>query len=154
MLVCCSFTCWSPGGSQNGPMKYGLFILPLCCLCRCFHGIGSLDFSEFWHGARNPYHVVGDRAGVFLKNFFCPQNWGNGSKIGFFEFKKNLFYDFHWICSIMKTCIVCCVPAQILYLGKFLFLKYRSKWSQPTRFQDFQINHFSKKQPKILCMLI
>ena len=22
------------------------------------------------------------------KAFFCPKNWGNGSKIGFFEFKE------------------------------------------------------------------
>ena len=40
------------------------------CLSGCFLGIGSLDFSEFWHGARNPYEVVHDRARVFGKNNF------------------------------------------------------------------------------------
>ena len=31
----------------------------------------------------------------------------------------------------MKTYIICCVPAQIPYLGKFLFLRYGPKCSQP-----------------------
>ena len=25
---------------------------------------------------------------ISWKNFFCPKNWGNGLKIGFFEFKE------------------------------------------------------------------
>ena len=32
--------------------------------------------------------------------------------------------NFCWICSIMKTHNIYCVPAEILYLGKFLFLRY------------------------------
>ena len=51
---------------------------------------------------------------------------------------------FPWICSIMKICIIWCVPAQIFYLGKILLLRYNSKWSQPLRLQDLQINHFSR----------
>ena len=58
--------------------------------------------------------------------------------------KNNIFY---WISSLMKIYIICCVPAQIAYLGKFLFLRYRSKCSQPIRLQDFLINHISKTNP-------
>ena len=35
----------------------------------CFLGIGALDFSEFWHGSRNPYEVVCDRVKVIGINF-------------------------------------------------------------------------------------
>ena len=54
----------------------------------------------------------------FLKNFFCPKNWGNGPKTGFLALKKNLVINFHWICSIMNLFIIYCVPVQILYLEK------------------------------------
>ena len=37
-----------------------------------FLGIGSLAFSEFCHGARNPNDVVCDRT----------KHWENGSKLG------------------------------------------------------------------------
>ena len=73
----------------------------------------------------------------FLKNLFCPQNWGNGPKIGSLNLKKNLAINFHWICSIMNMFIVCCVPAQILYLGKILFLRCRPKYSQPIKLHNF-----------------
>ena len=61
----------------------------------------SLGFSEFGHGVRNPYQVVRDRARFFRKTFFCPKNWEDVPKIGFFEFKEkfghwfslNLFYN-------------------------------------------------------------
>ena len=71
------------------------------------------------------------------KNFFCPKIWGNGPQTGFFNLNKNLDDNFHWICSIMKICIICCVAAQILYLGKILFQNYRLTCSQPIRLQDF-----------------
>ena len=72
---------------------------------------------------------------IFWKIFFCPKNWGNGPKIGFFEFKENLVVNFQWICSIMKIYIICFVPAQILYLGKISFLRYISTCSQPIIFK-------------------
>ena len=53
-------------------------------------------------------------------------------------------FNFHWICSIMKIFIICWVPAQILYLGKIWFLRYKPKCPQPIRLQDFQINFFSR----------
>ena len=43
----------------------------LSCLSHCFLGIGWLDFSEFWQGARNHYQVVYGRVGFFGKTF-CP----------------------------------------------------------------------------------
>ena len=50
--------------------------------------------------------------------------------------------------------IIYYVPAQIPYLGKFWFLRYGQKCSQPIRLQDFLINHFSRTNSLIFCMLI
>ena len=55
---------------------------------------------------------------------------------------------------MMKIYIICCVPGEISFLGKFLFLKYRPKCSQPIRLQDFfnqpLIWNKSVKQPDFL----
>ena len=48
----------------------------------------ELDFSEFWHGARNWYEVMHDRARVFVKKNLHSKNWEDRPKIGFFEFKE------------------------------------------------------------------
>ena len=73
-------------------MKYFLSVCPSILPSECFLGIGSLDFPELWHGDRDPYEVVRDRAEVFGKNFFLLQKLGkwakNGPKIGSFEFKE------------------------------------------------------------------
>ena len=82
-----------------------------------FLGVVSLVFSNFWHVARNPYCVVR----IFQRNFIFP----NIGKMGQDR-----------ICSIMKI-YICCVPAQIPYLGKFLFLRYEPKCFQPITLQDF-----------------
>ena len=79
-------------------------------------------------GARNPNEVMRDRAGFFLKKFCCPKNWEKGPKIGFSEFIEK-FGQFYWICPVMKIYIICCVPTQIPYLGKILFLRYGLKCS-------------------------
>ena len=93
----------------------------MCSLSGRFLGIGSLAFSEFWHGARNPYHVVHNRAGC-LRNLCLPSKIGEMSqKQGFLNLKKNSINNFHRICSIMKICLISSVLAQILYLGKVLF---------------------------------
>ena len=105
-------------------------------LSGCFLGTGSLDFSGFCQGASNHYEVLHDNL-IFSKNLFCSKNWGNGSKIGFLNLKKNLVINFHWICSIMNMFIICCVPAQILCLGKILFLRCRPKYSQPIKLHNF-----------------
>ena len=44
----------------------------------------------------------------------------------------------------MKIYIICCVPEQISYLGKFLFLRYGPKCSQPIRLQYSLINHINE----------
>ena len=64
-----------------------------------------------------------------------------GQKQDFLNLLKNLVIDIYWICSMMKTYIIFCVPAQILHLGKFLFLRNGPKCSQPIRLQDSLINH-------------
>ena len=68
-------------------------------------------------------------------------------KLSFLNLLKNLinFINFYWISSVMKIYVICCAPAQIPYLGRFLFLRYRPICFQPTRLQDFLINHISRK---------
>ena len=50
--------------------------------------------GRFWvlHGARNSYEVVSCKFGFSRKIFFCPKNWGNWLKIGFFENLVIIFY--------------------------------------------------------------
>ena len=64
----------------------------------------------------------------FFKGFFCLKHRENGSKLSqkwdLFEFIKKLVFDFHWICSITKTYIICCVSVHNLYLIEILFLGY------------------------------
>ena len=42
-----------------------------------FSWIGSLGFSEFWHGAKNPYHFVHGRARVFEDSLNLKKNLVN-----------------------------------------------------------------------------
>ena len=98
---------------------------------------------------------------IFRKNWFCPKIWENGTKMGqkqgFLNLLKDLVITFYWIYSIMRTYIICNVPVQIPYFGKYLFLKYEPKCSQPIRLQDFLINHISRTNQwnsLIFCMLI
>ena len=53
----------------------------------------------------------------------------------FFKLLKFLIISSYWLCSIKEICI-CYVLAQIPYLGKFLFLRYSPKCSQPIRLQN------------------
>ena len=94
------------------------------------------------------HEIARDRAGFYEKKFFFApklrKKAQNGSKTGVFNLFKNLVINFYWIWSIMEIYIIWCVPAQIPYLGKFLFLRYRPKCSHPIRLQDFLINHISR----------
>ena len=128
-------TCKTPGGSWKDPMKKDLSILASWHLSGCFLEIGSLDFSGFCQGASNYYEVVHNNP-IFLKNFFCPKNWGNGLKISFLNLKKNLVIKFHWI-VLINMLIICCVPVQILCLGKILFLRCRPKYAQLIKLHNF-----------------
>ena len=124
-----------------------LAIRPSVCL-GVFFGIISLVYSKFWHGARNRFEVVRDRDGFSRKKIFAPKirKMGkNGLKTRFLNLLKNFVIIFYWICSIMKIYIICYAPAQIPYLGKFLFLRYEPKFSPPIRLQDFLINHISTR---------
>ena len=111
-------------------------VLPSVLLSRHFFGIVSLFFSEIWHGDRILCEVVRDRAG-FSGNIFLLPKLGkfaqNGPKTGFFNLLENLVINVYWIWSIMKIYIIYWVPAEIPYLGKFLFLRYGPKYSQPIR---------------------
>ena len=98
------------------------------------------------------YEVVHDKS-----RSICFGNCGNVPKMGFFlNAKKNLVINFHWICSIMKMYIVCCVPAQILYWEKSCSLDIKPECCHPIRLQDFEIDYFSRaKQSSLMfCFVI
>ena len=121
-----------------------LSVLLSFCLCGRFLGIVLLIFSKFWHGARIPCEVMRDRARFSRKKFFTPKIGKMGQRQDFFNLLEDLVINFYWMWSIMKMYIICCVPAQIPYLGKFLFLRYGPKCSQPIRLQYFLINCISR----------
>ena len=59
----------------------------------------SLVFSEIWHGTRNSYEVVRDRAGFSGKIFFCPKI---GKKCP--KWAKNRVFAIYWkIWSLIFT---------------------------------------------------
>ena len=121
MPIYCRCTCQTPGISWKDPVKQGLFVYPSYHLSGCFLGIGSLDFSEFWRGSRNPYEVLHDRAGVFWGKIFLVQKLGKWAKNKvLWKLKRNVI-KFPWICSIMKIYIIWCVPAQVLCWEKSYF---------------------------------
>ena len=111
-----------------------------------FRGILSLIFSKFWHGAKNPYKVVHDKAGFSGGKISAIKFGKIGQKQGFLNLLKNLVINFYWV-YLMKVYIICCVPAQIPYLGKFLFLRCGPKCSQPIRLQHFLVNHIFRTIP-------
>ena len=97
----------------------------------------------------------------FPGKFFLPPKLGKWTKIdrkqGFFNLLENLVINFYWICSIMKIYIICCVPAQIPYLGKFLFMRCGTKCSQLIRLLDFLIDHIvrtNQRNSLIFCILV
>ena len=61
------------------------------CWSGSFLEIASLVFSKFWHGARNLYEVVPDKAGFSGKKFFA-------TKIGKIDWKwaKNRVFCIYW----------------------------------------------------------
>ena len=93
-------------------------------------GHPALGFSEFIMVLETLIELC--MTEPFLWENFCPKNLGNGPKTGqndFLNLNKNLFINFHLIYSVMKIYNICSVPAQILHLGKILFLRYRPKCS-------------------------
>ena len=120
----------TPGGSWKDPVKQSLPV---------FHSVCP---GVFLSCAWQP---------IFLGKNILPQKFGkwtkNGQYMFFFNLLKSLVINLYWIFSTMK---ICCVPAQIPYLGKILFLRrdvlfqhFVPKYSQPIRLQDFLISHIS-----------
>ena len=130
---------WASGSSSAGPAKR---VCLSFLLSGYFLGVGSLIFSKFWHGARNPNEVVHDRTRFFRITCFA----SNTGKIGqswtqnklFLNLLKKLVFNFHWICSITKTYIICCLSVQNLYLVEILLLEYEPKCSLSIRLQYLQ----------------
>ena len=136
MPLYCSCTCWIPGSSRNGPVKYCLSILLSCCLSGFFLGIESLGFSEFWHGSRKPYQVVW-QSQIFLEIFFLPHKLGEWAKNrGFFNLKMNLVIDFHQICSIMKICYLLGSSTNPMF-GKNLVPEIQAKMLSANQMDEF-----------------
>ena len=75
-----------PAAVARRVLQKRVSILP--SLSGCFLGIGSLVFSKFQHGYRNPNEVVHDRTRFFQKNFFYLKHWKKGSKLG----PKQIFF--------------------------------------------------------------
>ena len=86
MSLYCSCTCWTPVGSGKGPYKIWSVSPSVLLLSFCLSGYFlELNhwFLQYWHGARNPYEVVCDRAEYFEKPFFGPKIGEMGQKQGF-----------------------------------------------------------------------
>ena len=82
------------------------------------------------------------------KNFFDQKMWKMGQKYGFLNLFENLVINFFWIWSEKESyhffrIYIICFLAQIPYLGKIWFPRYRSKSSGPIRLQDFYIPYIS-----------
>ena len=120
-------------------MKYSLSILPSVLLSRHLLNFGMMQETQMKLCMTEP---------DFPEIFFCPKNWENRPKMhqkqGFLNLLKKLGINFYWICSLMKICIICCVLAQIPYLGKFLFLGYGPKYSQIAGFFNQTSNQWNK----------
>ena len=68
-LVCFILISIGPLVIIGSALKRGS-VHPSVCLSRFFLGIGSLVFSKFWLGIKNPFEVMLDKAG------FSEKKWG------------------------------------------------------------------------------
>ena len=142
-MVC---TFWAPFWKCH--IKYGLSVLPsiLLPILLSILSVWALGLYHkfFWNCSMVLETCVKLCMAEldFLEYFFCPKNLEDGPRMGqkqgFLNLFKNLLINFYWICSIVKFYIW--VPAQIPHLGKFLFLRYGPKCSQPVKLQEFLIN--------------
>ena len=114
-------------------------ICPSFPLSGCFLGTGSLIFSKFWHGLETQMNLCMTKPDFFRKYSFASntakmgQYWAKNSV--FLNLLRKLVFNFHWICSIIKTYIICCVSVHNLYLVKILFMGYGSKCTLLIRLQ-------------------
>ena len=122
MLSWWKYSFWTPIKGSN---KIG-------SVCLSFHlsgnflGILWLVFLNFGMGLKSHEKLC-----ITEPNFLGKQSpkWAK-NRVNLLE---NLVIKFYRIWSIVKIYIIWYVPAQIPYLGKFLFLRYRPKCSQPIR---------------------
>ena len=134
-------------------------VCPSVCPGVSWNCIISLFWILAW--CQKPIWSCAWQSQTFWKKLFCLRigKWTkNVPKTGFFELTEK---SGHWFllnfCSIIKTGFICCVPAQMHYLGNLLFLRYGPKCWQPIKLQDFFINHISKTNQwnsLIFCVLI
>ena len=122
---------WPEGFYELGSVR------PSVLSYESFLGIGSLVFSETHHGVRHPCFVVRDRTGFFGENLFDPKMGKMGQKQGFSNLLESLIIIFFKIWSIKKVYNICCILAQIPYLGKIWFPRCGPKCSRPVRLQCF-----------------
>ena len=100
---------------------------------------------------RGPYGVVYDRARFFEKNVLPPK-WEKLSKprvLWMYRKVQFFFLVLYFLISVVynESLYDCnsCMLEQILYLGKFWFLRYGPKCSWPIRLQHFSINRRTLK---------
>ena len=124
-------TFWTPRCCRKGPLKQGLSILllfyPPTCLVVFSELCHQCFFFNFGLVLKNHLKLCGIKLDCSGKTFLPPKLGKltkTMSKTGFFNLLRKFFTNFDWIHFIMKIYIVCCVPAKISYLRKFLFPRY------------------------------
>ena len=108
---------------------------------RVFSWNSIISFPKFWYSARNSCEVLVTARLPVGKNDLKIKKMDQ--KQGFYHLLKNLVIKFYWICSVINI-ILFAVFLHKSRSGKFLFLAYGPKCSQPIRLQDFIINHICK----------
>ena len=147
---------WDPWPWLEGSYELGSLCLSFCSSvlpCRSFLGIGSLVFSETQHSVRRPCVVVRSKA-IFLKKSFCPQNWENGPKSGFFEFIGKISHFFLNLVYKENLYLLYCCTNPIL--AKNLISEIWAECSWPIRLHFKLTISLEQKQWKslIFCMLM
>ena len=141
------FSYRTPGHGQKGHMNK-------VCPSFCSEVFMELALQFFWELNRvlGVHVMLGRTEPIFLKKMFYPQNGENRPSPGFFECigKFSFFSQFFiFFISVVynESLYYCnsCMLEQISYLGKFWFLKYGPKCSQPIKLQDFSINRRTLK---------
>ena len=127
---------WQPEGSYKlGSLRPSICLGIFFELYHCFF----LNFGMVLKTHMRLYVIGPDFLGFFffvLFFFFTPKIGKNGPKTRFFEFIEKFGHQF-LLNLFYNENIICRVPAQIPYLGKFLFLGYGPKCSQPIRLHNF-----------------
>ena len=131
------FSYRTPGHGQKGHMNK---VCPSFC-SEVFMELALQFFSGTQHGVRGPCGVVYDR-----KKCFTPKMGKIGQAQGSLNVQESsvFFLVLYFFISLVynESLYYCnsCMLEQISYLGKFWFLRYGPKCSQPIRLQGFSIN--------------